>query len=160
MNKSKKNQDKNSLIVLIIGLIFTLVVVINLDNINGVLLNENNNDVLQEEKEKEIIPARYQCFYGPTIDPFYNYIKSEYIIFEFDDEGNVESIKSEEKYQATTLNDYNYMISLISINSANISYDEKNYIVTILDNENNKFPRDYKSLNKYLSENHYTCSKE
>lgn len=160
MKKGKKNQDKNSLIVLIIGLIFILVVVINLDNINGVLLNKNNNDVVQEEKEKEIIPTRYQCFYGPTVDPFYNYINSEYIVFEFDAEGNIESIKSEEKYQTTTLNDYNYMLSLLPINNSQVSYDENNYIVTILDNENNKFPRDYKSLNKYLSENHYTCSKE
>ena len=115
---------------------------------------------MQEKEEKEVLPTRYQCFYGPTIDTFYNYIKSEYILFEFDKEGNVKNIKSEEKYQATTLNDYNYMLSLISINSSEVNYDENNYIVTILDNENNRFPRDYKSLNKYLSENHYTCSKE
>lgn len=160
MKKSNKKQDNNSLIVLIIGLIIVLLVVINLDNINNLILNKNDKEVVQYEEEKEVIPTRYQCFYGPTVDSFYDYIKSEYIVFEFDKEGKVINIKSEEKYQATTLTDYNYMLSLISVNSLEVNYDENNYIVTILDNENYKFPKEYKSLNKYLSENHYTCSKE
>lgn len=155
-NKNKKKQEKNNSIVLIVCVIIVFLIVMNLQNINNLFLNKNNEEIKQTEE----IPSRYQCFYGPMVDEFYNYTKSEYVIFDFDENGNVSSITSEEKYQVTTIEEYNTMLSILLIDSDNVSYDTENYIVTVVSNSSNKFPTNYKSLNKYLSSNQYTCSKE
>jgi len=158
-NKNKKKQEKSSLIVLIVCLIIVFLIVMNLQNINNLFLNRNNEEVKPVE-EKEEIPTRYQCFYGPMFDEFYNYTKSEYVIFDFDENGNVSNVTSEEKYQVTTIEEYNTMLSILLIDSENVNYDTENYIVTVVNDSSNKFPINYKSLNKYLSSNQYTCSKE
>ena len=156
--KSNKKEEKNSFIVLVIGIVIIFLIVFNLDNIGNLFLSNNEEEVVEEKKD--VIPTRYQCFYGPTLDEFYNYVKSEYIIFDFDKDGNVIRVTSEEKYQATTSDDYNKMLTVLSINTDEVNYDEENYVVTIKSNSLDRFPKDYKSLNKYLSHNQYTCSKK
>ena len=156
---NKKKQEKNNTITLIICFVILFLIVMNLENINN-LLSKNHGIKIEIEETKETIPSRYQCSYGPIVDTFYNYIKSEFVVFDFDKDGKVSKITTEEKYQATTIEEYNMMLTLLSIPTENVSYDTENYIVTINDNSVRKFPNDYKSLNKYLSKNQYICSKE
>lgn len=153
----KKTETKSSIVPLIVGIIVLLLAVICLPIVNNVFWKSGPSEVEEIKEAKEQIPNRYQCSYGPQVDSFYNYIRYEYVIFDFDEKGNLVSLNSETRYQVTSLNDYNQMLKVLTLPTENVIYDSENYVVTVRSNENTVFPENYKDLKKYLSTNQYTC---
>lgn len=153
----KKTDEKNSIISLIICIAVLIVAVICLPFMNNIFWNSDIPEEKEEKKEKEIIPNRYQCSYGPAVDSFYNYIKYEYVIFDFDENGNISSLDSLTKYQVTSINEYNQMLEVLDLKTENVTYDKENYVVTVRNTTNKTFPESYKDLKQYLSSNQYTC---
>lgn len=157
---AKKTEEKNSAIPVIICIVVLIGAVMCLPFVNNIFWNSNTSEIKEEEEEKEIIPSKYQCSYGPAVDSFYNYIKSEYVIFDFDEKGNISTTDSEIKYQATSLNEYNQMLEVLDLTTENVTYDKDNYVVTVRNTVNTTFPQNYKELKQYLSTNQYTCVEE
>lgn len=161
----KKAEKKSSMIPVILCVIVLIGAVVCLPIVNNIFWKSGTLEVEEIEaeetqEEKEIIPSKYQCSFGPTVDSFYNYIKYEYVIFDFDEKGNIDTVNIETKYQATSLSEYNQMLEVLNIISENVTYDIDNYVVTIRSTENTAFPENYKELKQYLSTNQYTCVAE
>lgn len=157
-----KKQEKKSIIPIVLCMIVLIVAVISLPNLNRIFWKSNEVETETEQKKEDNIPQKYQCSYGPAIDSFYNYIKSEYVIFTFNKTGEVSSINSEIKYQATSMNDYNQMLQVLNLPNENVTYDENNLVITVKNESSTSdiFPSEYKELKKYLSSNMYTCVEE
>ena len=157
---AKKAEKKNSIIPVIICIVVLIGAVICLPFVNNIFWNSDTSEVEEKKEEKEIMPSRYQCSYGPAVDSFYNYIKSEYVIFDFDEKGNISSINSEIKYQVTSINEYNQMLEVLNLTTEHVTYDKENYVITVKNTTNTTFPENYKELKQYLSTNQYTCVEE
>jgi len=154
---NKKKSKKDSFISLIIGAILLVLSIAFLPKLNNIFWESGTSKVDSDKEEKEEVPNVYKCSYGPSVDSFYNYIKSEYVVFNFDEAGNIDSLDLEIKYQVTSLDEYNRMLNLLSIDSENVTYDADNYVVTVRSNESTVFPQNYRELKQYLSKNQYTC---
>lgn len=153
-------KKSKSIVPIVLCIIVLLGSVISLPVLNNIFWKSSGVQTEKKEEKKKEIPNKYQCSYGPNVDSFYNYIKYEYIVFNFDKNGNLSSIDSEVKYQVTSIDEYNKMLQVLNLPKEKTTYDENNYIVTVRNKENTIFPENYKELKKYLSTNQYICVEE
>lgn len=163
IKNNETNKKEGSIIYFVICIIILCLGIICLPKLNK-LFWKSSEPVNEVGTEEQSIPTKYNCSYGPLYDEFYDYYRSEEVVFSFDKEGNLNHINSLSVYQAINLELYNQMLTKLNLDSNHVTYDKENYIVRLKITTDNitdlSYPSTYDKLKTYLSTNNYTCTQE